>query len=551
MGPSPAGRVVSLPPARRAAHAALLVGGITLLARLAGFGRTLAFGRSVGTGCVGSVYTTANFVPNLVFDIVAGGMLSALVVPILAPALLSADRARADQLVSALLTWSLVVLVPVAVLVAVLAGPIVGLLLGGSPDCAGAHALGTRMLVVFAPQIVFYGLGVVLGGVLSAGERFTWPAVAPLLSSAVVIAVYLGYHGLAGPGLDANRLPRQAEVLLSVGTTLGVVVLTLGLTPAVWRSGTRWRPTLRFPSGVARRVRVAAVAGATTLAAQEISSAVMIRLANDSGKSTTVIVTVAQTLFLLPWAVFSLPIATTAFPRLSAEWQAGDRVAFQRRVGSAAGAVVVAAAAGTALLIAVAEPVGIVVLGPGALDLGAFAPAAVGFAVGLIGWSLVALLARALYACGQVVAAATAQVIGQLTVIVADVAISAWTAPAHRGVVLGVGNSIGVIVAAGLLILAGRRSGAFAVSRSTAADLARALLAGAAAAGAGWAVGRRATGTGTWSSLGLGVLAGVAVAAVFLAVLAALDRSMLTPVVRLIPGSSGRRAGLGGRRRGG
>ncbi len=70
-----------------------------------------------------------------------------------------------------------------------LAGPISHLLLGGQ-QCAGSLALGARMLVVFAPQVVFYGLGVVLGGVLQSAERFTWPALAPLLSSLVVIVAY-------------------------------------------------------------------------------------------------------------------------------------------------------------------------------------------------------------------------------------------------------------------------------------------------------------------------------------------------------------------------
>lgn len=528
---------------RRVAHAAVLVAGFTLLSRLAGFGRTLAFGRSVGTGCVGSVYTTANFVPNLVFDIVAGGMLSALVVPILAPALIAGDRARADRLISALLTWTLAVLIPVALGVAVLAGPIVGLLLGGNGDCVGARSLGTRMLIVFAPQIVFYGVGVVLGGVLSAGERFTWPAVAPLLSSGVVIAVYLGYGALARPGLDPGGLPHSAEILLSAGTTLGVAVLTLCLVPSVWRSGARWRPTLRFPLGVAAAVRVAAIAGATTLAAQEISSAVMIRLANDSGKSTTVIVTMAQTLFLLPWAVFSLPIATTAFPRLSAEWQAGDRTGFRRRIRSSVATVVVAAAGGTALLVAVAEPVGIVVLGPGALGLAAFAPTVAGFAVGLVGWSVVALLARALYAAGRVFAAARAQIAGQLTVIVVDLVLSAATSPAHRGIVLGLGNSVGVVIAATLLLVAGHRAGAVVLPWAAAAELGKAVLAGGVAAVAGWSLGRTAAGTGTLSSLGRGTLAGVVVVIVYLAVLAMIDRSMLDPIRRLVPGRPARGAG--------
>ena len=187
------------------ARTTAIIAGITVLARAAGFARTLAFGRSVSTSCVGSVYQTANTIPNIVFDLVAGGMLSALVVPIMAPAFAAGDRERAGRLASAMMTWAVLVLVPIAVVIALLAGPAVSLLSGSLP-CAGAHALGVRMLVVFAPQVVFYGVAVVLGGVLSADERFAWPAVSPLLSSLVVVVAYLLYGRPGRPGCAAGRV---------------------------------------------------------------------------------------------------------------------------------------------------------------------------------------------------------------------------------------------------------------------------------------------------------------------------------------------------------
>ena len=511
-------------PGRRLLRAAALLAGITALARVAGFARTTAFGRTVGSGCVGSIYQTANYIPNIVFDIVAGGMLSALVVPILAPALAAGDRERADQLLSALLNWALVVLVPIALIVALAAGPIVSALLGPQSQCGGAHALGTRMLVVFAPQIVFYGLGIVLGGVLAASERFVWPAVAPLLSSLVVIGVYLAYGQLAGTGRDVRGLPRSAELVLSIGTTAGVVVLALSLIPPVLRSGARWRATLRFPVEVASTVRLAAAAGAATLAAQELSTAVMIRLANTgTARGTLVIVTMAQTLFLLPWAVLSLPIATTAFPRLSADWAAGSRPAYAARVAAAGSVVITAAAAGTALLVAVAEPAGIVLLGPRASALSAFAPTAVAFGLGLVGWSLVALLGRALYASGHLIASARAQVVGQLSVIAIDVGLSIVIPSSHRAFVLGLGNSIGVVIAAGLLMVNGHRAGAFAPREWFGRSTLVALGSAAIAAVAGALVGRQAHGHGTPVSVAWGLVAAVAAAVVFGALVLALD----------------------------
>ncbi|MEP6852373.1 MAG: lipid II flippase MurJ [bacterium] len=491
---------------------------------MAGFARTAAFGRGVGSGCVGDVYQTANYVPNIVFDIVAGGMLSALVVPVLAPVLAAGDRARADRLISALLCWAVVVLVPVALLVALAAGPVINLLLGAQTDCPGAHALGTRMLVVFAPQVVFYGVGVILGAVLSAGERFAWPALAPLLSSIVVVVVYVAYWNQVGSGRDVLGLPSSAEYLLSVGTTAGVVVLTLCLAPAVRRTGARLRPTLRFPIGVARTVRIAAVAGAATLAAQEISSAVMIRLANSgTARGTLVAVTLAQTVFLLPWAVLSLPVATAAFPRLAAHWTGGRTGEFRSAAGTATGAVLVAATAGTALLVAVAEPAGIVLLGPGAAALAAFAPATVGFAIGLLGWSLVAVLARVSYAAGHVRAAATAQVAGQLTVIAVDVVLSLSLPADRRALALGIGNSVGVSVAALGLVLVTARGGALSFDARLQRTLLAALGASAVAGALGWLVGRRAEGSATVPAAGLGLVAALLAAAVFVAVLSLTD----------------------------
>ena len=144
-----------------------------------------------------------------------------------------------------------------------------------------------------------------------------------------------------------------------------------------------------------------------------------IRLANSgTAVGTVVIVAVAQTVFLLPWAVLSLPVATTAFPRLAAAWDRGDTDEFRRRSGQGLRVVLAAAAGGTVLLVAVAEPAGIVLLSGHAGSLRAFAPTLVAWSIGLIGWSLVALLARTLYAAGRVRTAAAAQVAGQLTVIV-------------------------------------------------------------------------------------------------------------------------------------
>jgi putative peptidoglycan lipid II flippase len=184
--------------------AAGLIAAVTLAARVFGFGRWLVFSQSVGTTCVGSVYQAANQLPNVVFEVAAGGALAAVVVPIIAGQLARADHAGATQTASAMLTWTLTVLVPLSILLAAAAGPLSTLMVDGQ-RCSGSTDVMASMLVVFAPQIALYGVAIVLAGVLQAHRRFLAAALAPLLSSVVVMAAYLLYAALAqGNGNSAS-----------------------------------------------------------------------------------------------------------------------------------------------------------------------------------------------------------------------------------------------------------------------------------------------------------------------------------------------------------
>ncbi len=255
------------PSARLAAGSLLAGAGVvaaaTLASRVVGLGRWVAFSHSVGATCVGQVYATANQLPNVLYEVAAGGALAAVVVPLVAHHLARGDDHTADRTASALLSWSLLVLLPLAVLVAVLAQPIAGALLAGEQCAPAAPALGAAMLLIFAPQVVLYGVGIVLAGVLQAHRRFLAAAVAPLLSSLVVIAAYLGYGAVVEPGTAPGSVPTGGLALLAGGTTLGVVALSLPLLVPVRRAGVRLRPTLRFPRGSGARAGVLATIGSS------------------------------------------------------------------------------------------------------------------------------------------------------------------------------------------------------------------------------------------------------------------------------------------------
>lgn len=528
--------------ARGVAGAAALIAALTLLARLAGFGRTLVFTNTVGAGSTGDVYLAANTVPNVVFEVVAGGALAGLVVPMLAGGIAAGDREQVRRTASALLGWTLLVLTPLAVLVALLAEPIAGLLLGGGDDAE--VALAARFLLVFAPQVVLYGIGIVLTGVLQAHRRFAGPAIAPLLSSVVVIGAYLVFAAIGGSS-DAEDLTTPAELVLSVGTTLGVVALSLSLLVPLRGlglgrgRGLGLRPALRFPVGAAPRVRRLALAGVLTLAGQQLVAVVAIRLANDgTPDGTQVVYAAGLTLFLVPWAALAVPLATSAYPGLSERADLGDEAGYRGALAPVVVLTVVTAAVAAALLVAVSGPMARVFLAGGSAEVvGALRNTIVAFAPGLLGYGLVAVLTRALYARGLWKAPTVCVVGGWLVAAVADVVLSATLPAEDRGLALGAGHTLGVTVAGiGLLVVVARVAGPPALAgllRSGAAALPAGVLGGAA----GLLVSRALDADpvpdgGVLAAVGAGLLAGGTVLVVAVAVMMGAARGSLTAAYR-------------------
>jgi putative peptidoglycan lipid II flippase len=473
--------------ASAAAGAALGIAGVAALSRGFGFGRTVVFARTVGATCLGDTYVTANTVPNIVFEVVAGGALASMVVPVLAGPVARGDREHASRTASALLSWAMLVAVPVTIVGMVLARPIVGLLIGnGGAGCPRSDELatGTRMLLFFLPQIVFYAISVVLTGVLQAHRRFLGPAAAPLMSSAVVIAAYLVFRGVrSGNSLGDHGI--GAQLVLAVGTTLGVVALAGAMVRPVLRLRLRLRPTLRFPEAVGRRVAGLAVAGAVTLAAQQMSTAVVLRLAHRGAGGTLVLYNLAWAVFLVPWSVVSVPVATSAFPRLSARADSGDDEGYADAAGLGLRVLVITTLAAAAALVGAAAPTArVLALGaPGNADSLALAWTVVAFAPGLLGYGIVAYVGRALYARQRWRPAAAAICAGWVVVIGADLALLPSFALRWRVVALGVGNSIGMTVAA-VLLLRALRTVTDGVALARLARTGLGALAGAVAGGA-------------------------------------------------------------------
>ena len=493
---------------------------VTAIARAVGFLRWFAFAWAVGATGVGTVYQSVNAVPNLVYEIVAGGVLAAVVVPLVAAA---RRTGRGDEVASSLLTGAVVVLTPVTVLLLVTAPWISARLLDGVP-IDGAAGLGGRLLALFSPQVLLYGVGVVVAGTLQAHERLLAAAVAPLLSSLVVIATYVAY-ALIVPAArrDVAGIPDAGWWVLGAGTTLGVVALSLPLLVVAARAGIRLRPSwslTRDDLGWAGRL---AGAGLVGLLAQQLALLVILRVANRSGGDGAFVVhQYAQAVYLLPYAVLAVPVATATFARLagreagsSAPVDAGSAATLNRALL----VVLALSGAATAALVAAAPGVGafFAAIDRGSSEGGAAAITALPVALattslGLMGFSVAALATRVLFVRGSSLAVGVGVAAGWLVAALVPVLVLGRAeGPTPTLAVIGGASAAGMTLSAAILLGALRPAwGAGAVTGLP--RLVLVLCSGVALAGGigWWLHGRELEGS---AAVLVGGLAGVIAAA--------------------------------------
>ena len=442
------------------AQGAALIAGLTLVSRILGLVRTLVFSQTVGSGCLGTVYVTAYQVPNLLSELVLAGALTNAMVPVLARSAQRAGvdvaaRERVSQISSAMLTWTVLILVPVMVIIVVAAGPIARLLdpSNGSSHCVRSQMVGATggMLEVFAPQAVLYGLSVVMFGMLQAYRRFTGPALAPVVASLVMITSYLIFVPLDG-GAPLSRAPQAALLTLSVGATLNVAALVaVGVVP-VRRLGLRLRPTLRFPRGQVGRLGGLALVGVLEFIATDIAAVVVIILANGHGDTgALVVLNYAMLVVNAVSAVLTLSITTSAFPVMSAS----DGDAFDRTCAGSTRAVLLMSWLGAAVIAAVAVPAAhILVHGGQVTEL------IEGFAVmapGIVGGAVITNLSRVLFVLGRLRVAALALTGSWLLAVAVDAVLTQFVPARFEVAALGFGTSIGQTAVAIPLVFATRR----------------------------------------------------------------------------------------------
>ena len=378
-------------------RAVLSMSAATVLSRVTGLVRTLVQAATLGTGLVAGSYALSNTLPNQIYELFVGGVLSSVFVPILVERLSRHGEDDARRLTDALLTLVLPFLAVVAVLGAVFAAPIVGLTTdwsgseslspGGAREKTGLAVLFFRL---FALQILLYGVGAVATGFLNAHRRFFLPTFAPVLNNLIVVASFAVYAFLV------PDYPRAAVYALAIGTTLGVAAMSLVLLPAVYSLGYRPRPRLGHPAlrVAARLVGPALVFVAAAVGVQAVANYLGSRY--DGVEELWY----AFTIFSLPYGVFVVSVATAIAPELSERFARGDREGYRDTLSfglRTTAFVVVPASVGMAAL---SEPLVGLLLERGSFDERATASVAnllALYAAGLLGYAAYSVLVRAFY----------------------------------------------------------------------------------------------------------------------------------------------------------
>jgi putative peptidoglycan lipid II flippase len=318
-----------------AGHARTMIVG-TALSRLTGFLRIAALSYALGLNRLSDAYNLANTTPNILYDLVVGGVLSATVVPIFVRAVRTHDRAEQDwDAISAVFTVVGVVLGVLTLLFAIAVPVIVRLYTVGLHDPASLaeRRLAVDLLYFFVPQLALYGMVSLVQATLNARRRFAAPAFAPILNNLVVIAVVLSVPRLVGhrhPTVDQVLHSSAARIVLGIGTTAGVLLMAVAMVPSLAAAGARlhwhWHP--RHPA-VRTLLRLAGWT-AGFVVANQLAFFIVTLLANRHSGGFTAY-SYAYVLFLLPHGIFAVSVMSAAEPELAASWHDGDLARYRQQ----------------------------------------------------------------------------------------------------------------------------------------------------------------------------------------------------------------------------
>jgi putative peptidoglycan lipid II flippase len=307
-----------------ARHGAVMALG-SIVSRVTGLLRTAAIGAAIGAVAVADDYNLANTLPGMVYELLLGGVLASVVVPLLVRAR-TRDADRGEAYTQRLLSLAAVFLAG-ATVVAVACAPLFTALLTSASTAPADRDLVTTLSYLLLPMIFFYGMAALFAAVLNTRGHFAAPMWTPILNNVVVI-------GMAGVFLLLPVItPPRAETLtagqiavLGLGTTAGIVVQAAGLWPALRRVGFRWRWRWDF-----RELRLGELARVSAwmlgyVLVSQIGLVVVLRIAKLAGDAAApgevvpgpAIFNNAYLIFMMAHGIVAVSIITALMPRMAA-----------------------------------------------------------------------------------------------------------------------------------------------------------------------------------------------------------------------------------------
>ena len=326
------------------ASSAVMAAG-TVLSRASGYVRATLLVVALGSGLRGDLFAIANTLPNMVYILLAGGIFNAVLVPQLVRRI-KEDADGGDAYASRVITLSALFLGIVTIVLVVAAPLLLRLYLDSrylDPDRVTQLESIVALTRWCLPQVFFYGMYVLVGQVLNARGRFgpmMWAPIANNLLSVLMLVAYLVYFGPTGDGpARSEALSTSQEVMLGLGSTLGIVVQFLVLVPYLRASGFTYRP--RFDFRDPELAKTLSLGSWTVLFVVVTQAAylVVVKLASggtvDGGDGTGYLVYSNSLLIMMvPHAIVTVSLATAILPRLSSYAHEGRLPELGRTVGS-------------------------------------------------------------------------------------------------------------------------------------------------------------------------------------------------------------------------
>jgi putative peptidoglycan lipid II flippase len=302
-----------------AGNSAIMAVG-SLVSRLIGFVRNALIGITLGNG-VGDAYTSAQFLPGQIYELLLGGILSSVLIPLLVRRR-KADADEGLEFTRKLLTFAVVSLGIATILVVALAPAITAI--QASDDTGPAYRnLVTHFAYLILPIIFFTGLSALIGAVLNVRGHFAAPTWAPILNNLVVIAtcgVFIAMFSGNGE-LTAGNITSGQILLMGGGTLLGMVVQAIGLLPALRKVGFSWR--WRWDPRSLGLGEIGRLAGwmLCYVGANQVAVFVVVRILNRVAGKDSASVLAFNNVFLLTMmahGIIGVSVMTALLPKMSA-----------------------------------------------------------------------------------------------------------------------------------------------------------------------------------------------------------------------------------------